>query len=153
LTAALVGLLAALVAAPAGAAVPRCHTADLAGHLGHVTGGAGSRFAPLVLENASAHPCSVRGYVGGTFRGHATKVVRVPGTPVTTVLLRPGRSAVADTRWSAIPRGSSTGCPTPSTLLVTPPDETTRSTVKWTGGMVCGGYELDVKALRAQAGG
>jgi hypothetical protein len=148
-------LLALLLAtaAPAHAATPRCHTADLSGHLGRVTGGAGSRFAPLVLKNASSHTCTVRGYVGGTFRGHVTKVVRVAGTPVTTVSLRPGRSAVSDTRWSAIPSGSATRCPTPSRLLVTPPDETTRLTVKWTGGMVCGGYELDVKALRAQLGG
>jgi len=146
----MLALLAALaLAAPA----PRCHTADLSGHLGHVTGGAGSRFAPLVLKNTSSHDCTVRGYVGGSFRGHVTKVVRVTGTPVRTVLLRPGHSAVSDTRWSAIPAGSSTHCPTPSTLLVTPPDETTQLTVKWTGGMVCGGYELDVKALRPQTGG
>jgi hypothetical protein len=143
----------ALVLAPPAHASPRCHTADLSGHLGHVTGGAGSRFAPLVLRNTSSRSCSVRGYVGAKFRGHATTVVRVPGTPRRTVLLRPGRSAVSDTRWSAIPAGSATHCPTPSTLLVTPPDETTQLIVRWTGGAVCGDYELDVKALREQAGG
>jgi hypothetical protein len=127
-----------------------CHTADLSAHMGRVDAGAGSRFAPLVLENTSDRACTVRGYVGGRFVGHTTKVVRVAGTPIATVTLAPGRSAVSDMRWSAIPPGSSTHCPTPSRLQITPPDETTQLTLKWRGGVVCGGYELDVKALRAQ---
>jgi hypothetical protein len=141
----------AVLAAPAhAAAAPRCHTADLSAHMGRVDAGAGSRFAPLVVRNTSTHACTVRGYVGGRFVGHTTHVIRVTGNPVVTVALTPGKSAVSDMRWGAIPSGGATHCPTPSTLEVTPPDETTQLKLKWSGGMICGGYALQVKALRAQ---
>jgi hypothetical protein len=142
-------VLAVLLLAAA-AATPRCHTADLTVHMGRVDAGAGSRFAPLVLKNTSTHTCTVRGYVGARFVGHTTHVVRVTGTPLTTVSLTAGKSAVSDMRWGAIPTGSATQCPTPSALEITPPDETTQLKLKWSGGMICGGYELQVKALRAQ---
>jgi hypothetical protein len=140
----------AVLAAPAHAAAPRCHTGNLSARMGRVDAGAGSRFAPLVLKNMSAHTCTLRGYVGGKFVGHTTRVIRVTGDPVVTVSLTPGKSAVSDMRWGAIPTGSSTHCPTPSSLDVTPPDETTHLKLQWTGGMICGNYELQVKALRAQ---
>src|ERR1700759_3140683 len=117
--------------------------------MGQVDAGAGSRFAPLVLKNVSAHTCTVRGYVGGKFVGHITHVIRVAGNPVVTVSLAPGESAVSDMRWGAIPTGSSTHCPTPSSLNITPPDETTQLKLQWRGGMICGDYTLQVKALRA----
>ncbi len=141
---------AGVVAAPASArsSLARCHTAGLAGHLGRIDAGAGSRFAPLVLVNTSSRSCTLRGYVGGRLAGIKTRVVRVSGVPVTTVTLRPGGAAVSDLRWSAIPSNTS-GCPTPSRFDVTPPDETTQLTVTWRGGPVCGG-EIDVRALRAQ---
>jgi hypothetical protein len=136
--------------APASAhAAPRCHTAGLSGRLGRVDAGAGSRFVPLVLRNTSSHTCTLRGYIGGRLEGLETHVVRVGGTPVSTVTVRPGKAAVSDIRWSAIP-ADTTGCPTPTTFAVTPPDETAQLRVKWRGGEVCGGGRIDVRPLRAQ---
>jgi Protein of unknown function (DUF4232) len=141
-------------AAPARAATPRCHTADLAGHLGFIQGAAGSRFGPLVLVNRSGHTCTVRGYIGGQLNGVtgklSTRVVRDRSLPVTTVRLAAGHAAVTVIRWSAIPAGSASTCPLPRSFSVTPPDEVATLRVAWHGGQVCGGGEIDVRPLRAQ---
>jgi Domain of unknown function (DUF4232) len=135
------------------AAPPRCHTRDLKGHFGSIQGAAGSRFGPLVLLNRSSHTCTVRGFVGGRLlnsAGHPlpTNVVRVSGTPVTTVTVHPGGKAVSTVRWGAIPSGGET-CAKPRTLQVTPPDETATLDVAWPAGQpICEHGELDVRALR-----
>jgi hypothetical protein len=137
------------------ATVPRCHTGDLAGHLGRIQGAAGSRFGPLVLVNRSARRCTLRGFVGGRLLGGdghrlATRIVRDRSTPVRTVLVAPGGVAVSEIHWSTIPSGGATSCPTPRTLAVTPPDERTTLPVSWHAGPVCDGGRIDVRALRAQ---
>lgn len=150
----LAGGCAAVLAAPRGAqAASRCHTSDLTGHFGFIQGAAGSRFGPLVLVNTSHHTCTVRGFIGGQLigaGGHhlATNIVRDHSTPVHTITVHPGGKAVSTVRWSAIPSGSGT-CPTPRSLRVTPPDETTTLRVVWPAGQqICGGGEIDVRALR-----
>jgi hypothetical protein len=147
-------LCAAVAAAPAGARTPaRCHTSDLSGHFGHIQGAAGSRFGPLVLVNRSDRTCFVRGFIGGQLIGAdgkplTTRIVRDRTTPVRMVTLRPGAKAVSVVRWSAIPSGGE-HCPTPRTLQVTPPDEVARLRVPWPAGQqICGGGEIDVRALR-----
>jgi hypothetical protein len=132
---------------------PRCHTGDLSGHFGRILGAAGSRYGPLVLVNTSRHTCTVRGFVGGQLLGAGgrpivTHVVRVAGTPVTTVTVHPGGKAVSTLRWSAIPPGRA-ACPTPAILQVTPPDETARLRVAWPAHQqICGAGTIDVRALR-----
>jgi hypothetical protein len=107
-----------------------------------------------VLVNRSARTCTVRGYVGGQLYGVtgklSTRVVRDHSRPVATVTLAPGRAAVSDIRWSAIPAGTASSCPQPRSFSVTPPDEVATLRVSWHGGQVCGGGELDVRPLRAQ---
>jgi Protein of unknown function (DUF4232) len=148
---------AAIVATPAAARAPaRCHTRALSGHFGHIQGAAGSRFGPLVLVNRSASECWVRGFIGGQLIGSdgaalTTRIVRDRTTPVRTVTLRPGGAAVSIVRWSAIPSGGEK-CPTPRRLEVTPPDEVARLRVAWPAGQrICGGGEIDVRALRRRA--
>ena len=150
----LAALSVALAGAPATAsAAPRCHTGDLSGHFGTLQGAAGSRFGPLVLVNTSGHTCTVRGFIGGQLLGAGgrrlpTHIVRDSTTPVRTVTVRPGGKAVSTVRWSAIPSGSG-GCPTPTILQVTPPDETARLRVAWPAHQrICGAGTIDVRALR-----
>jgi hypothetical protein len=134
-------------------AVARCHTADLSGRLGFIQGAAGSRFGPVVLTNRSEHACTLHGYIGGqlysaTGRPLRTRVVRDRSRPARTVTVPPGRTAVAELHWVAIPAGSAGSCPQPRSFAVTPPDERTQLRVRWTAGWVCGQGRIDVRAIR-----
>jgi len=132
----------------AGAPVPpttptgpdRCHTADLTAGLHNLDAAAGSRYATAVLTNRTRSTCRIYGYGGVQLLDAArhplpTHQIRDPGTPPRPVLLRPGGSASARLHWSPLPDGteSQTGpCqPTPTYLLITPPDETQPITVPW----------------------
>jgi hypothetical protein len=125
---------------PAGPA--RCHTADLTARLRELDAAAGSHYAALVLTNRSTRTCRVYGYGGvqlldAAHRPLPTHQVRVRIPPPNRVLLRPGASAYSLLHWSVVPAGtesvSVTGrCePTPTYLLVTPPDETQPITIAW----------------------
>ena len=144
----------ALSCGPAAERPPaRCHTADLSGSLGFIQGAAGSRFGPLVLKNRSDDTCTLFGYVGGQLYNAAglplpTQIVRDRSRPARTVKLAPGRSAVAELHWVAIPSGNATSCPLPRSFAVTPPDERTQLRVRWTGSWVCGHGRIDVRAIR-----
>lgn len=157
-----VGLAAAPVATvlagasvtPRAAVTPRCHTADLSGRFGFIQGAAGGRFGPIVLTNRSHHTCTVRGYVGGLLVGSGghtlhTDIVRDHSLTPHTVTLRSGRSAQTQIHWEAIPTGSET-CPTPRSMEVTPPDETTHLLLHWTSDVVCGHGRIDVRPLVAR---
>lgn len=99
LTLAATGMVA--TSATAQAATPRCGNADLAASFRSTDAGAGHRFGVLKLTNTSGHTCTVRGYGGLSYVGHGdgtqvgASATRDPGS-VTTVVLRPGRSAVSE---------------------------------------------------------
>ena len=124
----------------------RCHTADLTARLHNLDPAAGSRYATVVLTNRTSSTCRVYGYGGvqlldATRHPLPTHQIREPGTPPHPVLLRPGGSASSQLHWSPLPDGteSQTGpCqPTPTYLLITPPDETQQITVPWSSSEAC----------------
>jgi hypothetical protein len=132
---------------------PRCHTADLSGRFGFIQGAAGSRFGPVILTNRSRRTCTIYGYLGAQLVGSGgrrlrTIVVRDHSRTPRTVRLRPGHSAAATIRWSAIP-ASSARCPLPQAMRVTPPDETTQLRLRWTSGRVCSGGRIDARPFVA----
>ena len=117
----------------------RCHTSELRATVGRNNPGAGQENFPVVLTNTSSRTCTVRGYPGAAFvNGSGTQLgpdpKRSSGTPA-TVTLRPGRSAWAGLTFSN-PEISGARTATPTSLLVTPPDERDSLTVTWKGGQV-----------------
>jgi len=124
----------------------RCHTADLTAGLHQLDPGAGQRYDVLVLTNRSTSSCRVYGYGGiqlldAARRPLPTQQLRGRYAPPQLVLLRPGASAHSVLHWTVVPdnaEGQTWPCqPTPSYLLVTPPDETQPITVVWSSGSVC----------------
>jgi Protein of unknown function (DUF4232) len=124
----------------------RCHTADLTAALHNLDPAAGSRYARVVLTNRTSSTCRVYGYGGVQLLDAArhslpTHQVRYRGTPPHLVLLQPGASVSSLLHWSPLPDGTEnqTGpCqPTPTYLLVTPPDETQPITVPWSSSEAC----------------
>ncbi|MEU6478746.1 DUF4232 domain-containing protein [Streptomyces sp. NPDC047017] len=125
--------------ADAAARSTRCHTSELRATVGREDPGAGQENFPLVLTNTSGRTCTVRGYPGAAFTDAGGRQLgadpkRTSGSPV-TVTLKPGRSAWAGLTFSN-PQVSGARTATPSTLVVTPPDERDPLTVKWTAGQV-----------------
>ncbi|MFE9675516.1 DUF4232 domain-containing protein [Streptomyces sp. NPDC006259] len=123
-----------------GAAGGRCHTSELRASVGRDDPGAGQDNFPLVLTNASGRTCTVRGYPGAAFLDASGRRLgpdprREPGSAPVTVTLAPGRSAWAGLTYSD-PEVSGAEAATPTTLLVTPPDERDPLRVPWTGGKV-----------------
>ncbi|MER6429357.1 MULTISPECIES: DUF4232 domain-containing protein [Streptomyces] len=121
------------------AAGSRCHTSELGASVGRNDPGAGQENFPLVLTNKSARTCTLRGYPGAAFvNGSGTQLGpdprREPGSPV-TVTLKPGQSAWAGLTFSN-PEISGAKTGTPTSLLLTPPDELDHLTVAWSGGPV-----------------
>jgi hypothetical protein len=155
---ALAAVAAAVVVpvAATGASTPRCHTADLSARLGAVSPGAGQRNANLILTNTSGHTCQTGGYVGlqltaASGKKLPTSTVRVAGT-IKRITLKRGAKAVAPLQWGAI---AGTGepvngpCePTPSDLLVIPPNETTQTAAPWNQGPVCEHGQFSVSPLK-----
>ncbi|MEU6147908.1 DUF4232 domain-containing protein [Streptomyces sp. NPDC047081] len=122
-----------------GSAGTRCHTFQLSATVGRNNPGAGQENFPIVLTNKASHTCTVRGYPGAAFTDASGKQLgpdpkRSSGTPE-TVSLDPGQSAWAGLTFSN-PEVSGAHAATPTTLLVTPPDERDSLKVKWTGGQV-----------------
>jgi hypothetical protein len=102
--------------------------------------GAGQENFPIVLTNASGRTCTVRGYPGAAFVNASGQQLgpdpqRESGSTVTTVTLKPGQSAWAGLTFSN-PEISGAKTATPTTLVVTPPDEKDPLKVKWTNGTV-----------------
>lgn len=132
-------------------AVERCHTGDLSAHLTASGAGAGQRYAGVVLTNTSSRTCTLYGYVGMALTGPDapadTNLIRDPG-PEAQIKIAPGDSAATSLHWSAIPGdGEATGCPRPTAIEVTPPDETTQLTTGWSYGGVCQHGELHTVPL------
>ena len=123
----------------AGTTGGRCHTSELRATVGRNDPGAGQENFPVVLTNASSRTCTVRGYPGAAFVDASGRQLgpdpkRSSGSP-TTVTLAPGKSAWAGLTFSN-PEVSGAHPATPSSLLVTPPDERDHLTVTWKGGQV-----------------
>lgn len=137
--------------APPAAAPARCHTDDLSLRLTGSDAGAGQRYAGLVLTNTSSHRCTLHGYVGIGLTGSdgpmPTTLLRDDG-PSHRLTLAPGTSAATSLHWSAIPGdGEDSGCPEPTSVAVTPPDETTQLTTDWQSSGVCQHGELHTVPL------
>lgn len=125
---------------PAQPADDRCRTAELRASVGRNDPGAGQRNFPVVLTNTSDRTCTVRGYPGAAFLDASGRQLgpdprRDAGSGPVTVTLAPGRSAWAGLTYSS-PEVSGAEGVTPTTLLVTPPDERDPLRVPWTGGTV-----------------
>ncbi|HET6504280.1 MAG TPA: DUF4232 domain-containing protein [Amycolatopsis sp.] len=121
--------------------VPRCHTADLSASLG-AKQGSGQVTVPLVYTNTSGHTCTLDGFGGVDLHGpnDATfgPVYSLPRESATPKLVRlaPGASAHVPITYlvgDASP-GPDVGNWLPTTVVATPPDETTQLTVPWTMG-------------------
>ncbi|MGW0765740.1 DUF4232 domain-containing protein [Streptomyces sp. NPDC002676] len=124
---------------PATGTGTRCHTSELRASVGRNDPGAGQENFPVVLTNASARTCTVRGYPGAAFVSASGAQLgpdprRESGSPV-TVTLRPGQSAWAGLTFSN-PGISGAKTATPAALLVTPPDERDQLKVAWSAGPV-----------------
>ena len=144
-------------AALAAATPPRCTVAQLRGSLTHLTAGAGSRFATLVLRNTSRRPCSLFGYPGALLlsrsgRALPTRVLRDRSRRPRTVVVRPRGRAVSQWRWGAIPgpREPARGrCePLPRRIEVTPPNATRQLVLPWRSGPVCEHGTITVRPMR-----
>ena len=127
-------------AASSGAA-PRCATTALDIALGPTKQSAATQYQiPIVLTNVSAQPCSLLGFPGTDFGAAgvlAVSLVRTPAKPA-RVVLAPGDDAHAVLTYLAGPDPTcDAGGPwIPSTLTVTPPDDTTSVQIPWPNGSV-----------------
>ncbi|MEV6482916.1 DUF4232 domain-containing protein [Streptomyces sp. NPDC051576] len=118
----------------------RCHTSELKAKVGGNDPGAGQENFPIVLTNSSGRTCTVRGFPGAAFvNASGTQLgpdpQRESGSTATTVTLKPGQSAWAGLTFSN-PEISGAKTATPTTLVVTPPDEKDPLKVAWTAGAV-----------------
>lgn len=144
---------AAAMSGPRATVVP-CRGSQLRSSFGRLDAGAGQRYVPLVLANASRGRCSVGGRP-------SIQLVAADGTPIPTLVtpsgvgslrpltVTPGRRISFLLHWIGIPLSdeSQTGpCePTPARALVTPPGATTAQSVAWAFGPVCGHGAIDMR--------
>lgn len=135
----------------AGKAVPgRCRTGRLRARVGEVDAGAGQRYAPLVLTNASERTCWVYGFVGLVMfdrNGDALRTrVRRESVPSRRVTLRPGVSAHARLHWTVVPGRRESTCPSAARLMIIPPDAIAHLEVPFTSE-VCGDGRLSITPM------
>jgi hypothetical protein len=119
------------------ATAPRCTTASLDVALGAA---AAQSQVPIVFTNVSTQPCSLLGFPGTDFGAAgalAVSLVRTPAKPA-RINLAPGDQAHAVLTYLAGPDPTcDAGGPwIPSTLTITPPDDTTSVQIPWPGGSV-----------------
>lgn len=143
----------------AAAVVGRCHTSMLSAKIRLGNPGAGQRYAFLVLTNKSGVTCRVYGYpgmqlIGASGASIATDVVRTSPSPGLVTII-PGAHVYSGLHWTVVPATDETSnpCePDPSTVHVTPPDETAFLTVAWPGGSVCQHGQIMVTPFKAGTG-
>lgn len=120
---------------------PRCHTAGLSAALTQIEGAAGSVYAKIELTNTTGRACRMYGYGGVGLVGAPSRQQRDPSAAPELLSLPAGGHAYSQVRWSDVPQNGDAQrgqCqPTPSALLVTPPDETTSLRVTWHGSSAC----------------
>ena len=95
---------------------------------------------PIVFTNVSAHPCFLLGFPGTDFGAAGTlavSLVRTPAKPA-RIELDPGHQAHAVLTYLSGPDPTcDAGGPwIPSTLTITPPDDTTSVQIPWPAGSV-----------------
>jgi len=123
------------------ATAPRCATTSLDLALGVTKQTASTQYqVPIIFTNVSAQPCSLLGFPGTDFGAGGTfpvSLVRTPAKPA-RVSLVPGGQAHAVLTYLAGPDPTcDAGGPwIPSTLTITPPDDTTSVQIPWPGGSV-----------------
>ncbi len=146
-------------AASSGGATPQCGTADLSAHLGAITwiGTAGNGRAggtvPVIYNNTSGHTCVLDGFGGVDLHGpsdpngpvyslrRGQDIVRDPASQATPtrVVLAPKAEAHTTVNFQSWAPGEvgSLGSTdwTPTTLVATPPNQTTSFTLPWFQGV------------------
>jgi len=119
----------------------RCSTTSLDVELGAATQSAAAQYqVPVVVTNVSSTPCSLLGFPGvdlGSPAAQPLSLVRAAGTPKRIVLV-PGQQAHAVLTYLSGPDPTcdTAGAWTPTTVTITPPDETTSVQLVWPGGSV-----------------
>jgi hypothetical protein len=120
---------------------PRCATTSLDVEIGVATQTASTQYQrPIVFTNVSTGPCSLLGFPGVDFGSAAAQplsLVRAAGTPK-RIVLAPGRQAHAQLTYltGPDPACDTAGAWTPTTVTITPPDETTSVQLPWPGSSV-----------------
>ncbi|SFT46078.1 Protein of unknown function [Actinopolyspora lacussalsi subsp. righensis] len=139
-----------------GSGSSRCHTSMMAASMEGGHPGAGQRYAELTLRNTTGRTCVVYGYPGLEFTGSngtalPTDVEWAADPGPSNVRLAPGETTSTTLHWGVVPSGSGSGdgdCePLPSTLRVTPPDETEMFHLRWDYGRVCGNGHVSATAF------
>jgi hypothetical protein len=140
---------------PSSAALQRCHTTDLTGHVEGHGAASGQRYAALGLTNRTSTPCTVYGYPGlqlvesnGTVK--PTTVARDAGIPPTRLVVAPGQTVWAQLHWTVVPADDEVAnhcAPDPTQLRVIPPDETTQLSMPFDYAAVCQHGHLTVGAF------
>jgi hypothetical protein len=129
-------------ASATGSSTGRCHTGDLSYSLGSPSpngNAAEQQHAYVVLKNTSAHTCSMHGFPGVDLVNSGTQwSLRRDSQSPATVTLRPGNSTrftVTFQPWTADGNDASNDF-APTTLVITPPNETTSYDIPWHWGHV-----------------
>jgi hypothetical protein len=116
----------------------RCTLDELTASLGRTTGEAGQRHTTVVWTNTSTSDCVMDGFGGVDLQGpddpmgSTYSLPRSSATPQ-SFTLAPGHTAHTTITW--LPPQDGPGW-TPTTLLVTPPNETRSARLDWPGGAV-----------------
>ena len=122
-------------------AAPRCTTTVLDVALGAITQTVNTQSqVPIVFTNTSTQPCSLLGFPGTEFGAAGAlpiDLVRTPAKPVRVNLVPGGQAHAVLTFLAGPDPACDAGGPwIPSTLTVTPPDDTTSVQIPWPGGSV-----------------
>jgi hypothetical protein len=125
----------------ASANAPRCATTSLDVALGDIKQTVNTQYqVPIIFTNVSAQPCSLLGFPGtdfGAAGAQPVSLVRTPAKPIRVSLIPGARAhAVLTFLTGPDPTCDAGGPWIPSTLTVTPPDDTTSVQIPWPGGSV-----------------
>jgi hypothetical protein len=128
----------------------RCHTDDLLAALANTEGAAGNVYYTFRLQNTSSRSCTLYGFVGMQPQddaGTATPFVLTrQNVKPNRVTLESGSSATFVVQTEGSPAGE---CRSASTLLITPPDETTSLTLTSTKFQTCGRGAASIRPVGA----
>jgi hypothetical protein len=118
----------------------RCHTSDLAVSFGTGDGTVSSsddqQKLPVVLKNKGTGSCTLQGFPGVDLKGGGTTWSLTRSSVATKkVTLAPGTAAQFTITFLPWTEGSGTEFKA-TTLVITPPNETSQATVTWPGGSI-----------------